>query len=193
MPSTDASLPTVVYANHNHFLDGHLLWLVARTVFERPFRVWMEEFDRFPFFAAIGAMPFSPDDPAARVATIRRTVATFRTNSSVLLGYFPSGHLSAPELDLPAVDPRTFVRLNRLMGPANWLPLAIHVTWWGEAKPTALVAPGEPHQPPGHEMENLADALAVARVSKPAVSRVLLEGRPGPNEKWDFSFLQRFF
>jgi len=194
VPEVAEELPVIAYANHNHFLDGHLLWLTARELFRRPFIVWMEELDRYPFFAAQGAMPFPPDDADRRSATIRRSRTELSSPRHPFLAYFPGGRLTAPESGLPAEDPRTFRRLSRIMPPATWLPIAIHVTWWAESVPTALLAAGSPHrEPTGDEMSRLQRALDLARSPDPEVGRTLIEGRRGPNEKWDLSFLRHLY
>lgn len=193
-PELPPDLPVVAYANHNHFLDGHLLWLAAREMFERPFIVWMEELDRYPFFAAAGAMPFPADDPQRRSHTLRATSRAMTESPYPLLAYFPGGRLSSPESALPAETPRTFQGLGRIMPPVTWLPLAIHITWWGESTPTALLAAGAPHEKPtGDEMQRLGSALDSARSSRPVVGRTLLEGRRGPNERWNLSFLKHLY
>ncbi|NNE34013.1 MAG: hypothetical protein HKN13_02180, partial [Rhodothermales bacterium] len=98
------------------------------------------------------------------------------------------------EEGLPVEDPRTFQRLDRIMPPAVWVPLAIHVTWWGENKPTALLSAGSTHSTAtGDEMVRLADALKAVRSPNPEVTETLLDGRQGPNEKWNLSFLRRFY
>ena len=194
MPEVEHNLPIIAYANHHHFLDGHLLWLVARDVVRRPFIVWMEEFDRYPFFAAAGAMPFPADDSRRRFSSIRKAAAALAEVPSPMLAYFPGGVLTRPEEELPPDDPRTFQRLGRIMPPAVWLPLAIHVTWWGESTPTALLSAGSPHTTAtGDEMLRLGEALETLRSPTPNVTDTLLEGRRGPNEKWNLSFLRRFY
>lgn len=193
-PVLPAGLPVIVYANHNHFLDGHILWLVCREVLRRPFIIWMEELDRFPFFASAGALPFPADDPARRSTTLRQTRAALAAHPPPALAYFPGGVLTPPESGLPAEDPRTFLRLSRIMPPAAWLPLAIHVTWWGEDRPTVLVSAGDSHgAPAGDEMRRLGAALEKARAPNPVVTQALLEGRRGLNEKWNLSFLRRLY
>ena len=94
----------------------------------------------------------------------------------------------------PNDEARTFERLGRIMPSATWLPIAIHVTWWGESLPTALLGAGESHdEPTGNEMQRLEAALQSIRVPDPTVSRTLIEGKAGPNERWNLSFLRRLF
>jgi hypothetical protein len=170
------------------------MWLATRDLFRRPFIVWMEELDRYPFFSAQGVLPFPPDDARRRAMTIRRSREALSAPPYPILTYFPGGRLSSPESGLPPDDPRTFERLGRIMPPATWLPIAIHVTWWGESLPTALLGAGESHEKPtGNEMQRLEAALKSIRAPDPTVSRMLLEGKDGPNERRNLSFLRRHF
>lgn len=194
VPEVASDRPVIAYANHHHFLDGHLLWLAAHELFGRPFIVWMEELDRYPFFAAQGAMPFPPNEPQRRSATIRRSRSALAKPPYPLLAYFPGGQLTAPESGLPTEDLRTISRLSRIMPPATWVPIAIHVTWWGDSAPTALLAAGSPHrEPTGDEMNRLRRALDQARSPDPVVGRTLMEGKRGVNEKWNLSFLRYLY
>ncbi|MDX1741325.1 MAG: acyltransferase [Rhodothermales bacterium] len=194
LPDWPKDMPVIAYSNHHHFLDGHILWFVTREFLQRPFIVWMEDFDRYPFFAAQGVMPFPPDDPIRRSRTIRRTRQALLHSPRPLLAYFAGGQLTSPEEGLPSDTARTFERLGRIMPRAIWSPLAIHITWWGDSHPTALVTAGSSHREPvGDEIGRLQSALDILRSPNPTVTRTLLDGTRGPNERWNLSFLRRFY
>lgn len=186
--------PVVLYANHHHFYDGHLLWLLTRRLLDRPGLTWMADWDRFPFFAAAGALPFPPNDPARRRTTLRRTVRHFHAQPDAVLVYFPEGTLHAPEDGIRPFPPHAFERLARLLPEAWWWPVAVHVTWWGDARPTALLTGGAPHATPdGNEQRRLEHLWQTLRRERPASVQMLLEGRGSPSDIWDFSFARRFF
>lgn len=193
-PDLPPDVPTVIYANHHHFYDGHLLWwLITQTLRRRPM-TWMADWDRFPFFAAVGAQPFPPDDPARRRATLRRTARRFREDPSTVLVYFPEGRLHPPEDGIAPFDPHHFERLARLFPTAQWWPLAIHVTWWGDAAPTALLSGGYTHaHPTGHEHATLERHWLALRREHPSAVETLFEGRRSPSDRWSFSFARPFF
>src|SRR5690606_20216387 len=73
-PALVPGRPVVLYANHHSFFDGYLLWLLLARHLRRPATLWMRDWDRFPFFAAVGVQPFPDEDPARRAATLRRTL-----------------------------------------------------------------------------------------------------------------------
>lgn len=186
--------PCVLYANHHAFHDAQILGLLTERVLARHTVVWMEELDRFPFLAVLGALPFPRDDAGRRCRTIRHTIRLMRRRPDTVLIYFPESRLHPVEegiLDFPA---DRFARLARILGSVSWWPVVLRVSGWHEAMPTAALGGGTPHErPTGQERETLtalSDALAGAA---PRERRVLFEGRPGPDERWDLTPLRRWF
>lgn len=193
-PALPDDRPVVLYANHHHFHDGYLLWLVIRDLLGRQAITWMEEWDRFPFFGAAGAYPFPPDDARRRMATMRRTAHRLRDEPGTALFYFPEGELHAPETGIHPFAEGAFARLDRLFPEKYWWPVAIHVTFRGEALPTALLTGGTLHPAAdGEEHLRLETLWKSLRSGEPEMEQVLLEGQHSPHETWDFSFAQRFF
>lgn len=195
MPDLCADLPVVLYANHHNYYDGHLLWLVVDRLLGRSPTLWMADWDQFPFFAPSGALPFPPADARRRSATIRRTVRCFREQPETVLIYFPEGRLHVPEEGVHPFEKHTFARLDRLFPEKLWWPVALHVTWRGEAHPTAFLTGGTPHaRACGEEPQRLRGLLDRLRSPEPpAPAQLLLEGRKDPSERWDFSFTAPFF
>lgn len=194
LPTLPSGRPLVLYANHHSFYDGYLLWLVADRLFGRPCTLWMADWERYPLFAASGAQPFPPDDPAARAATLRRTARRFRERPDTVLIYFPEGRLHPPDEGVLPFDEALVARLGRLFPDALWWPVALHVTWWNEAHPTVLMAGGTPHATPPHDTRSrLAALLEGLRSAPPEATHVLLEGRRGPNESHDLRLLSPLF
>jgi len=185
--------PVIAYANHHHFYDGHLAWLLFRAHLNRRPTVWMEEWDRFPFFAAVGAQPFPPDAPARRAATIRRTARRFRARPRSALVYYPEGTLHPSEDGIQEFRPEAMARLARLYPTATLWPYAVHVTWRNEASPTALLTGGSPHEPDGQEHARLHRLWRRLKTSDDPPTITLLHGRRSPEERWDFSFASAFF
>jgi len=184
--------PVIAYANHHHYYDGHLGWLLFREHLGRPTTVWMAEWRRFPFFGAVGAQPFPPDDPSARAATVRRTARRFQKNPQTVLLYYPEGELRRPDDGLGpfSTSPE---RMARLYPTAVWWPLAVHVTWDGHAAPTAYLRGGPPHAADGSERQRLARQWAALKGSSTAPTHVLLDGTRDAAERWSFSFTAPFF
>lgn len=184
--------PLICYANHHHFFDGHLAWLLLRRRLQRPPTIWMAEWDAFPFFAAVGAQPFPPDDPRRRAATLRRTARWFRDDPTTVLVYFPTGTLDPPETGIQFSEDRT-ARIAALYPEARWWPLAIHVTWRGDARPVALLRGGTPHAADGREAERLTRLWHSLCDTPVTTDQALLEGRRSASERWNFSSAASFF
>ena len=185
--------PVIAYANHHHFYDGHLAWLLFRARLERRPTLWMEEWDRFPFFAAVGAQPFPTDDPARRAATVRRTARRFRAHPSTVLVYYPGGTLHPPEDGIQAFQAEAVTRIARLYPSATWWPYAVHVTWRNEATPTAFLTGGTSHEADGHEHDRLQRLWQRLQTPSDRPTKTLLRGRQSLEEWWDFSFASSFF
>ncbi|WP_412068134.1 1-acyl-sn-glycerol-3-phosphate acyltransferase [Rubrivirga sp. IMCC43871] len=196
--------PLVLYANHHVYPDSFLLWHLTTQGWRRPMVVWMEAWDRAPLFGPVGALPF-PDDPGSspgqaarrRMRTIRETARRMTDDPKTALYLYPEGKMRVPEdglgpfaADLP--------RLARVLpASAQFVPVGITTSWWGESRPTAVLAVGDAHQPDGDEPARLAAMLARARAARPddlgTTARVLLDGRPGADERWDLSRLAPLF
>lgn len=185
--------PLIAYANHHHYYDGHLGWLLFQERLGRSVTLWMAEWDRFPFFGAVGAQPFPSDDADRRAATLRRTARRFRSNPETVLIYYPEGELRAPDAGLGPFDPGALERLAALYPEAHWWPLATHVTWRGDARPVALLTGGPAHTVDGHERERLTQHVSTLHQTNPGPHHSLLGGSRSASETWSFSFARSFF
>ncbi len=191
----DPARPLVLYTNHHSFHDGYFLWLLAVRTLGRPALLWMNDFERIPLFGPLGALPFPPDDGRRRVATIRETARRLHDDPAHVFLYFPEGALRPPDAGLGDFDPGAFARLARLF-PADtqWWPVGVRVTWWGEDRPTALLAGGAPHDAPdGRERDRLHDLLGVLRAARPGDGRILLGGTESAHERWNLARLAPLF
>lgn len=185
--------PVIAYANHHHYYDGHLGWLLFQEHLNRSATLWMAEWDRFPFFGAVGAQPFPPDDAARRAATLRRTARRFREAPRTVLIYYPEGKLRPPDEGIAPFNREAVARFASLYPEARWFPLAIHVTWRGDARPTALLTGGPPHDVDGQEHERLLNHWQNLHRSDHSSLHLLSEGSPSAAEQWSFSFAASFF
>jgi 1-acyl-sn-glycerol-3-phosphate acyltransferase len=185
--------PVIAYANHHHHYDGHLGWLLFQERLSRPATLWMAEWDRFPFFGAVGAQPFPPDAPTRRAATLRRTARRFREAPETVLIYYPEGEMRSPDAGIGAFEESALARLARLYPQAHWWPLAVHVTWRGHSRPTAFLTGGSVHDRPERAHERLSRRWQALRRPDPSPRRLLLEGRRTAAEIWRFSFAAPFF
>lgn len=190
------SLPTgplIAYANHHHYYDGHLGWLLFQECLDRPTTLWMAEWDEYPFFGAVGAQPFPPGDAARRATTLRRTARRFEATPQTVLIYYPEGQLHPPEDGIWPFDSDIIPRLARLYPTAQWWPFAIHVSWRGHARPTAFLTGGPAHEANGNEHRRLSKLWSHLRRPDPGPLHSLMQGRASASEVWSFSFAASFF
>lgn len=197
-PSLPPDRPVVAYANHHAYFDSYLVQRLAARTLGRPFVVWMEKWDEVPLFGPVGALPFPADDARRRARTVRETARRLAAGPALLLLY-PEGAMGPPDAGL-APFRTDLPRLARVLPPETlWWPLALRVTDWGHARPTALLTAGPVHETPdGRERERLGTALERLRQSRPGDlemgrARVLLEGSPGPDERWNLARLAPLF
>lgn len=194
VPDFPTDRPIVLYANHHNFYDGYLLWLLGTTLLDRKPMTWMAEWDRFPFFGAVGAYPFPPGDNKRRLQTIRRTSRILRDDPATMLFYFPEQILHAPEEGILPISSDAMARLERIFPPVSWWPVALHMTSRGDALPTLIMTGDDWHERiDGEEMSRLQAAFDRLRSESHACDEVLLEGRKGANEAWNMRWMQRWF
>ncbi len=194
LPELPRDRPLILYANHHSFYDGYLLWLIADHWQGRRPLMWMAEWDRMPIFAMVGTHPFPPDDARRRAATLRRTVRTFREDSSAALGYFPEGRLHPPEESVLHFDTSFMSRMDRLFPEKYWWPIGIHLTWRTSSKPVACVGGGDFHATvTGNEVDTLRKTLQTVREQSVTHGHLLLQGSKDANSRWNFGALRRLF
>jgi len=196
-PALPEARPLIVCANHHHFYDGHLLWYLLTDTLGRPSMVWMQEWNRFPLFAPVGALPFPPDDPQTRATTVRRTARQFQAHPGAALFYFPSGTLQSPNVGIGPYAVERFVRLHRLYPDALFWPVALHVTWDGAPHPVAQFRAGPcldlERQAPGAIETHLRCQWRRLRETTAAPTHLLMRGRTSPADRWSFAWTLPLF
>ncbi len=198
-PWTEGTLapnrPLVLYTNHHSFHDGYFLWWLTHHTLARPPILWMNEWERIPLFGPLGTLPFPTDDRAQRLATIRETARRLHADPARVFLYFPEGELRPPDAGLGEFDAGAFARLARLFpADAQWWPVGMRVTWWGEDRPTGLLTGGPPHDAPdGDERSHLQALLAELQAVRPGAGRTLLDGTASAHERWNLAALAPLF
>ncbi len=193
LPDLPPAAPVVLYANHHNYYDGHLLWLLTHRLLKRPATLWMEDWGRFPLFAPLGVQPFPPGDARRRMRTVRRTARRMRQTPRTVLAHFPEGRLHPPEEGVLPFEDEPLRRLARLLPEARWWPVALHITWRNEARPTALLTSAAPRPAPAEAHARLESCWHALRSEPPADTHLLLEGRAGPSERWNLSWTASLF
>lgn len=196
-PPLPAGRPLIVCANHHHFYDGHLLWLLLSKRLDRPGLVWMEEWERFPFFAPVGALPFPADDASTRASTVRRTSRYFHRHPDASLIYFPSGVLRSPTTGIGPYPTERFTRMHRLYPEAVFWPVALYVTWDGAPHPIAMLGGGPVVDLSMHAAGRIETQLRhrwhALRETTHAPTHLLMDGRTSPADRWSFAWMSSFF
>jgi hypothetical protein len=156
--------------------------------------VWMEELDRFPFLAPLGALPFPAADPARRVTTMRRTIRAMRDDPNTALLYFPEGELHDADDGVASFPASRLTRLHRALPAASWWPVALRLGGSHETRPIVWLTGAQP-QPRVRGTERAVLENLLRELEAPARDRqtVLLEGVPGTHERRDFSAWGRLF
>ena len=187
-PKEPPAAPTILVANHHGWHDGYLMYLAATALGVRVVD-WIAEFDAFPLFGKIGGMRFPADDPAARGATIRRTIRLMREERRSLL-LFAEGTLHRP----PGLMPfgKALETVARAVPEARIVPVAIRYELSMHERPEAWLRFGE-EVARGDDLaarSRLAvaaglDALAAELRFSPDQFETLSKGTLDVNERWD--------
>jgi len=192
LPDVPDDRPVVLLANHRSFHDGYLGWLVCEQILRRRILVWMREWDDFPLFAPMGALPFPDHDATVRGRTVRFTARRFAVPGYALL-YFPEAELLPLDTPVQPFDDAMLHRLDRLLPAKTWLPLAVHATFEGDARPVVKIAAGPPQDAvTGHEREAM-QAVWDGLKADSSPTQILLGGERNPNETWNLRRAARFF
>lgn len=184
--------PVVLYANHHYHQDGYLLLQLVRNRLGRPPMLWMRHWDRIPLFAPLGVHPFPEDDPRQRLATMRTTARRLREHPETVFLYYPEGAIGPPDAGIAPFERERFTRLERLFPDETvWWPVAMHVTWWDDERPTALLTGDPPHEhPDGTEADRLTALLARLRAARPTDPTItLFDGGRSAGARWNLSAL----
>jgi 1-acyl-sn-glycerol-3-phosphate acyltransferase len=186
-PAPPPAPPAIFVANHHGWHDGYLMYLAATKLGIRVVD-WIAEFDSFPLFAKVGGMRFPADDPAARAATIKRTIRLMQNEGTSLL-LFAEGILHRPPGLLPFG--KALETVSKAVPAAKIVPVAIRYELALHERPEAWLRFGD-EVPAG---ENLAvrtrlavaaglDALAGEVRFSPSRFETLVEGTLDINERW---------
>lgn len=189
-----ATRPLVFAANHHGWHDGFLMYLLVKRLGVVCVD-WVEEYDAFPLFRFIGALPFSAGETALRAATIRRTIRLMR-EQKISLVLFPEAVLHPP----PEVRPlgKAIELVVEKVPEAKVLPVAIFYDMSIHERPEAWLSVEAPLEPG----PALADRLRTALVDSltclrrdarayPDSFEVLIRGRDDANERWDLRRVRR--
>ena len=182
-PDLKLKTPVILYANHNGWLDGYLMFHAVTKLGIRALD-WIEEFDTFPLFAKVGGMRFTRGDIIGRANTIRATIKLMRSEGRSLV-VFPEGVLHRPGDVLPFG--RALETVAKKVPNADMIPVAIVYELSMHERPEAWISFGEPHKFGSLLQceEKLMAQLTTLKESIKAneVFEILVSGTPSINER----------
>ncbi len=188
LPETPAGV--VVFLNHNLWWDVYLALLLA-SYHSRPLTGWLENWQAFPPFGSVGALPFPPDDAAVRAVTMRQTVRRL-THSRTMLVLYPEGVLH------DGAEVRAFGRalwwLNTRLPDVPCVPAAVHAVFGADQRPILRVSLGQSMPTSGDEQSwlemarsrvvSLRQELVDRRASDTHGMTCMLEGHESIDTRW---------
>ncbi len=179
----------ILVANHHGWFDGYLMFALAERL-DRPILDWIAEYDSFPLFGHVGGLPFPPDDPARRTATVRKTIRLMRDEGVSLL-LFAEGVLhEAPDL-LPFG--RSLDLVAAKVPGAAVIPCALVYAMGIHQLPEARLRVGAPVEPGPGLAARTRDAVAalLAEERERPSTELLLAGTRDVNERLKFPTFRR--
>jgi 1-acyl-sn-glycerol-3-phosphate acyltransferase len=144
-PLPPAGESLLFYANHSSWWDGFLFLALCRAIGRDAYCVMEEQhLARYPFLRRLGAFSVRRGDAASALETLRTARHLLkRPAASVMI--FPQGVL------LPAARPplqlERGVEVLARAAKVRCVPMALHLGFFGDERPQALLELGAPHAP----------------------------------------------
>jgi 1-acyl-sn-glycerol-3-phosphate acyltransferase len=187
-PSMPLNGPVILAANHHGWHDGYVMYH-AVTQLHLPSMMWVEEFQAFPLFRHVGAMPFPRSSASDRAATIRKTVRQMQEGDRSLV-IFPEGVLHRGPALLPFAKSLEFVAEK--VPKALVIPVALRYDASLHERPECFIGFGDPVER-GKDLsertrlavKSLLDIVAVKMAHSPDAFALLATGKEDVNERWD--------
>lgn len=187
-PDPYPSDPCILAANHHGWHDGYVMFHVCAEFGLNPL-AWVQEYEAFPLFRHVGALPYPVDDAQARASTIRRTAKLLKAGTHSI-ALFPEGKLHPPP-DVWECG-RGLDVLAKGAPNAALIPTGIVYDMSVHERPEAFVAFGPPLESGPNTAERTRQALVEVltclnrdiRENRGAF-RVLVKGTDDVNERLD--------
>ena len=140
------NFPCIIYAPHNNWWDGIVGYNLMRRSFKVRPRMMIEELNRFPLFALIGAFPVNKASAQAAMISLKYIVDNLKEPD---LGFwiFPQGIVKPPNFrPIEFQTGLAYIAQNvaKKHGGVNLIPLAVNYTFLREDRPECLAQVGEP-------------------------------------------------
>ncbi len=138
--------PNIFYASHGNWWDGIVGYNLVRRVFDLKLRMMIEEMNRFPLFARVGAFPVNKKSPQEAIKSLKYIVNDLN-KPDMGLWIFPQGIIKPPNFrPIEFQTGMTYIAQNvaKKYGGINLIPLAVNYVFLREDRPEVLVEVGDP-------------------------------------------------
>ena len=138
--------PNILYAPHCNWWDGIVGYNLVRRVFHVKLRIMIEEMNRFPLFAKVGAFPVNKKSPQEAMKSLKY-ISEDLCKPDMGFWIFPQGIIKPPNFrPIQFQTGLTYVaeQVAKKCGGVNLIPVAVNYTFLREDRPEVLVEVGEP-------------------------------------------------
>lgn len=140
------NFPCIIYAPHNNWWDGIVGYNLMRRSFKVRPRMMIEELNRFPLFALIGAFPVNKASAQEAIKSLKYIAEDLKEPD---LGFwiFPQGIVRPPNyrpIEFQTGLVYVAQKVAKTHGGVNLIPLAVNYTFLREDRPECLAQVGEP-------------------------------------------------
>lgn len=136
----------IFYTPHCNWWDGVVGYNLIRRVFNLKLRIMIEELNRFPLLAQVGAFPVNKKSPQDSMKALKYIVDDLK-KPDMGLWIFPQGIIRPPNYrPIEFQTGMTYIAQNiaKKHGGVNLIPLAVNYVFLREDRPEVLVEVGEP-------------------------------------------------
>lgn len=193
--------PVIAYVNHTSWWDGYMALIMHREVFRRRFENYLmmdeRQLQRYRFFSWIGVFSVSLTNARDALRSVNYIAALLRQRRDRFLWIFPQGTI-LPNDTRPLQMYPGLAQIARRAGGATMWPVALRYEFRGEERPEIFIRAGPAHYvaaqqdvatTTGDAQTRLTAAVDALRdevlVNDLAGYQVLIDGRPGINQRFD--------
>lgn len=143
----DKRFPCILYAPHNNWWDGIVGYNLMRRAFKVKTRMMIEELNRFPLFALIGAFPVNKASAQEAMKALIYIANDLIKDPSLGFWIFPQGIVRPPNyrpIEFQTGMVYVAQKVAKVLGGINLIPVAVNYTFLREDRPECLAQVGEP-------------------------------------------------
>ena len=143
----DKRYPSILYAPHNNWWDGIVGYNLMRRAFHVRTRMMIEELNRFPLFALIGAFPVNKASAQEAIKALKYIADDMIKEPDIGFWIFPQGIVRPPNyrpIEFQTGMVYVAQKVAKELGGVNLIPVAVNYTFLREDRPECLAEVGEP-------------------------------------------------